>query len=271
MSASARPGAGIGRSEAEHYNRFAAHKALQDVTPSSRIPRRDIVRRSVRPIVEARGGSLGVVLDVGCGIACGAVYLDGLFERYVGVDFSEGMIRIGRNFTKGVRNVDLIVADIKDAPLDDGIADVVYMDGALHHMTDIPCVVRTLRRFAKSGAWFVAREPQRGNPIVQALRWLRMRLDASYSRAQIFFTRQELVDVLRAAGLRDVDVRFQGFLTPPMAQVVLKPLWLTVPLARLLVTLEGIMEKAMVGPLARLSWNVAAYARFPDKPTDSEV
>ena len=258
-------------SEMDHYNRFAAHKARRDVVPSSRIPRRDIVLRSVRPVLEAHSGSLGVVLDVGCGIACGAVYMNGLFERYIGVDFSEGMIQCGRDFTGNVCNVNLVVANIKEAPLGDGIADVVYMDGALHHMTDISGVILALRRSAKPGAWLVAREPQRGNPIIQVLRWIRMRVDASYSSDQVFFAKRELIDVLHAAGLQDIDVRFQGFLTPPMAQVVLEPLWLTVPLARLLVSLEGIVETVMIGPLARLSWNVTAYARFPGKSAGSEV
>ena len=255
----------------DHYNRFAAHKARRDMVPSSRIPRRDIVLRSVRPVLESRAGSLGVVLDVGCGIACDALYMNGLFERYVGVDFSEGMIRCGRVLTGRVSNVNLVVANVEEVSISDSFADVVYMNGALHHMTDIPGVIQALRRLAKPGAWLVAREPQRGNPIIQVLRWIRMRVDASYSSDQVFFAKRELIDVLHAAGLQDIDVRFQGFLTPPMAEVVLKPLWLTAPLARLLVSLEGLMERVMIGPLARLSWNVTAYARFPGKSAGSEV
>lgn len=258
-------------SEMDQYNRFAAHLTRRDVVPSSRIPRRDIVLRSVRPVLEARAGALGIVLDVGCGIACGAVYMNGLFERYVGVDFSEGMIRCGRDFTREVSNVDLVVASVKDLPISDRFADVVYVNGALHHMTDIPGVILALRRYAKPGAWLVAREPQRGNPVIQVLRWIRKRVDASYSSDQIFFTKQELIDILHNAGLKDIHIRYQGFLTPPMADVVLKPLWLTAPLARLLVSLEGIVETVMVGPLARLSWNVTAYARFPGKSASSEV
>ena len=260
-------------SEMDQYNRFAAHLMHRDVMPSSRFPRRDIVLRSVRPVLEACDGALGVVLDVGCGIACGAVYMNGLFERYVGVDFSEGMIRCGRDFTREVCNVDLVVANVKDLPISDRSADVVYVNGALHHMnmTDIPGVILALRRSAKPGAWLVAREPQRGNPVIQVLRWIRMRVDASYSSDQMFFTKQELIYILHTAGLKDVHIRYQGFLTPPMSDVVLKPLWLTVPLARLLVSLEGIVEAVMVGPLARLSWNVTAYARFPGKSAGSEV
>ena len=173
-----------------------------------RIPRRDIVLRSVRPVLEARGGSLGVLLDVGCGIACDAVYMNGLFERYVGVDFSENMIRCGRVFTRRVSNVDLVVANVEEVSIGDSFADVVYMNGALHHMTDISGVILALRRSAKPGAWLVAREPQRGDPVIQVLRWIRMRVDASYSSDQVFFTKQELIDILYTAGLEDIHIRY---------------------------------------------------------------
>ena len=253
----------IERDEERHYNTFAEHKTRRDVIASSRIPRRDIVLRAVRPVWEARGGSLGCIVDVGCGIGASAVYLNGHFDRYVGIDFSRGMIELGRTFTAGVPNVELIHANVKDASLPRGIADVVYLDGALHHMTNAADVMQSLRRLAKPGAWFVAREPQRANPFIQILRTLRMRLDPSYSSQQSFFSKREIVTLVEAGGLQSVEARYQGFLTPPMAQVVLNPQAVFAPLARLIVSLEGVAERIMIGPTAALSWNITVYGRFP--------
>ena len=248
--------------EEKHYDTFAEHKTRRDVIESCRIPRQDIVLRAVDPVLNARG-SLGCLVDVGCGIGASAIYLNGNFERYVGIDFSKGMIEIGRRFTAGIPDVELIQANIKDSTLPQHIADVVFMDGALHHMTDAPEVLRSLRRLAKPGAWFVAREPQRGNPLIQLLRRLRMQVDPSYSRNQIFFSRRELVSLLESAGMKSIEVRYQGYLTPPMAQIVLNPQAVFAPLAKFLVRLEGLVERIMVGPLAPLSWNIVVYARFP--------
>jgi SAM-dependent methyltransferase len=253
----------IEQAEERHYDSFAEHISRRDVIASSRIPRRDIALRAIRPVLEARGGSLGCVVDVGCGIGASALHLRGHFDRYVGIDFSEREIEIGRAFTAGVPDVELIHANIKDASLPRAIADVIYMDGALHHMTDIVEVMQCLRRLAKPGAWLIAREPQRANPFIQALRKLRMQLDPSYSRQQHFFTRGEIVSLFEAGGLKSIEARYQGFLTPPMAQVVLNPQAIFAPLARVVVFLEGGAERLMIGPLAALSWNIAVYGRFP--------
>src|SRR5262245_20590611 len=177
----------------------------------------------MRPVIKARGGSLGCIVDVGCGIAASAIYLNGHFDRYVGIDFSRRMIEIGRIFTATVPNVELIHANIKDASLPCQIADVIYIDGALHHMKNLAEVMLSLQQLAKPGAWFIAREPQSANPLIQLLRKLRMRLDPSYSRQQTFFSRREIVALLEAGGLESVEARYQGFLTPPMAQVALHP------------------------------------------------
>lgn len=253
----------VERAEEQHYDTFAEHKTRRDVIASSRIPRRDIVLRAVRPVLRERGGSLGCIVDVGCGIGASAVYLDGHFDRYVGIDFSRSMIDIGRTFTAGVPNVEFIQANIKDASLPRQIADVVYMDGALHHMANATEVMQSLRRLAKPGAWFIAREPQRANPLIQLLRKIRMRLDASYSSQQHFFSRSEIVALVEAGGLQSVETQYQGFLTPPMAQIVLYPQAVFAPLARLIVLLEGVAERIMRGPLATLSWNITVYGRFP--------
>jgi hypothetical protein len=123
--------------------------------------------------------------------------------------------------------------------------------------------MQSLRRLAKPGAWFVAREPQRANPFIQLLRKLRMRLDPSYSSQQSFFSRSEIVALVEAGGLESVEAQYQGFLTPPMAQVVLNPQAVFAPLARLIVSLEGMAERVLRGPLAALSWNITVYGRFP--------
>lgn len=255
----------IEESETRHYDTFAQHKTRRDVLLSSRIPRRDIVIRSVKPIVEKRGGSLGCVVDIGCGIGASAVYMNGLFDRYIGVDFSKGMIDIAHSFTAEIPNVEFMVANVKETTLPAGCADVVYMDGALHHMTDLPRVMQSMTRIAKPGAWFIAREPQRANPLIQLLRWSRMRIDPSYSSDQRFFLKRELTELLAEAGLDNIEARYQGFLTPPLAQVVLHPQALFAPVSRAAVALEGVAEKAMLGPLGALSWNITVYGQFPNR------
>ena len=67
----------------------------------------------------------------------------------------------------------------------------------------------------------------------------------------------------RDAGLTELEVCSQGLLTPPLALVLWRFQALVVPLARTAVKLEDPLERIMRGPLARMSWNIMVYGRFP--------
>lgn len=245
-------------SDQELFERIADDYARKDIIPSTMIARADIIRRAVKPLM-AGGENLGVLVDVGCGVAAQALYLDGTFERYIGIDYSSSLISIGRDLTAALDNVELIAANIKSAEVPENIADTILVVGALHHMTDLDDVMATLRRVSKPGGRLVAIEPQSANWLIQGLRRVRMKLDRNYSAEQHFFTKHEMEEVLRKADINDIRVDYQGFLTPPFAQVVLNPQALFGPVSRLVTNLEGAAQAILPGPL---SWNLVAYGRF---------
>ncbi len=243
------------------FDKIANSYARKDVVPSTSAARRAIVRRAIRPIIAERG-RLGTVIDVGCGIGAQAKYLKGDFDHYIGVDYSHELLEIGRRTFAGQPDIRFIEANVKDLPIPDEMADVILIVGALHHMTDLEAVMRSLARIAKPGANFVAIEPQRGNPIIQCLRWLRMRLDTNYSSDQHFFSDLELHAILNHAPMTKTRVEYQGFLTPPFGQAGVWPQVLFRPLSALARALEPVAEFICVGPLTRLSWNAVSYGQF---------
>ena len=253
----------IEQSERQLYNRHAYHKNKLDELPSSRISRRYIINRSLEPILQKREGNLGTILDVGCGIGAAAIHLAPKYNRYIGVDISEKMIEIGKEVTKGMGNVELIVANSKEMPVKPGVADIIFLNGSLHHMTDTRVVMQSLFKHAKPQAWFVALEPQSANPIIQFMRKIRMIIDKSYSKDQIFFSEKDLVRLVKDAGLSNISVEYQGYLLPPLAQVALSPQWLFTLFAKLCVFSERSVEKLMIGPLRKSSWNITVYGQFP--------
>lgn len=236
--------------------------ARKDVVESTRFARRAILLRALEPLT-GDGRSLGTVVDVGCGPGGQALHLVGFYERYIGIDHSSTVIRAAREFTKGLENVEFICANFKDHGLPAGSADTVLMANVLHHMTDLDAVMAAGVHLAKPGGRFVAIEPQRGNPLIQAVRWVRTRLDSHYSADQHFFSEPELRKVLVDGGLRQVRLEFQSYLTQPFATVIMRPQWLFSPLSRLAVALEPMVEKLFRGRLGRLSWLLAAYGTFP--------
>ena len=243
------------------FNRIADHYAQKDLIASTRLARGTIIRRAMKPLIES-GASLGTLVDVGCGIGAQAAYLAGHYDRYIGVDYSERLVEIGRELFFETENAEFITANIKDAALPKSIADTVLVVTALHHMTDLKIVMEAMARIAKPGGNFVAIEPQRGNPVVQAMRRVRMKTDRNYSADQHFFSFDEIIEMMNLIPMDNIRVEYQGFLTPPFGQVGTTPQMIFYPLSRLACALENAAELVCFGPLGKLSWNIVAYGKF---------
>ena len=98
------------------------------------------------------------------------------------------------------------------------------MDGALHHMTEISKILYSKKKIDK-GTIFIAREPQNANKLFQVARKIRMKIDKSYSSNQIFFSEQQLKDILNKSGMKNIKFCYSGFITPIIAQVIMKPFY----------------------------------------------
>ena len=249
------------QSDQDLFNQISDHYAKKDFVNSTRIARHAIVRRALRPLLD-QSNSLGTVIDIGCGVGAQVEYLGNKFDRYIGVDYSEKLIEIGRRRFANRVDVELVAANIKEAPLPEKSADTVLAVGALHHMTDLGGVMAALRKVAKPSAYFVAIEPQRGNPLIQGMRRLRMKLDKNYSSDQHFFSSAELLRVLDLVPMTNKQVEFQGFVVPPFSQAGIRPQWIFLPISHLAVTVEPFIEKLCAGRLSRFSWNAVAYGQF---------
>ena len=258
------PGPDQGREarDRELFDTIAAQYARKDVLPSTRHARRWLLMRALRPILASRGGSLGTVVEIGCGTGAQALYLHGLCERFIGIDYSQAQIDIGKRMLAHLPRAELLCMNIKSEDLPTGVADLVLAVGALHHMTDLDDVIACMRRLAKPGGRLVVMEPSRTNPVVQTLRWLRTKVDRTYSSEQHYFSRPELADLLRRGGASEVRVEFQGFTSPPFAQVAFRPRWLAHGLSRLSTCAEPVCETILPGPLGGLAWDMVGYGRF---------
>ncbi len=244
-----------------HFDQIAEAYARKDRMPSTRVPREYQVWHCVQPILNQRE-SLGTIVEVGCGVGRAAKYLRGRYDRYIGIDQSRQLIEAARAFNADCP-AEFICANIKAPDLPRHVADLVILIGALHHMTEIDVVMDALCRLAKPAAWLAAFEPNNGNPVFQLLRRLRQRVDPHYSAEQRFFAPHELDGLLRRHGFTEIDLSFQGFCSPPFAEVVLRPQAVFAPLSRLATGLDRLLDGRRSTPWRLLSWNLVARARFP--------
>jgi demethylmenaquinone methyltransferase / 2-methoxy-6-polyprenyl-1,4-benzoquinol methylase len=95
------------------------------------------------------GRESDLVLDVGCGTLVLERRLGGLGYRFVGVDLSPQMVRVGRR--KGARNVVLLAnGDAEHLPFADGAFDIAVSCYVAKYV-DLPKFAAELARVTKSG------------------------------------------------------------------------------------------------------------------------
>jgi SAM-dependent methyltransferase len=243
------------------FNQIAGHYAVKDIVPSSSLARKSQLLTAVGPLLRERP-SLGTVVEVGCGVGAPAKYLKGHYEHYLGIDQSEEMIKAARVFNQNNPRAEFIASNVKSEGLPRDAADTILSIGALHHMTQLEDVLRSLIRIAKPQAYLVVVEPQDGNPLVQAMRYVREIVDRAYSKQQIFFSERELRELLANEGIAVLSVDFQGFLTPPFAQVVIQPQAVSVALSRLAILADSWLDAHLPDVLKKLSFNIVITGRL---------
>ena len=252
----------IEKEDQELFESIAEKYAHKDYTKSSSIARKYQLMFAVMPVLKKLKSEITIV-DIACGIGAPAKYLKGFYHSYIGIDYSVEMIKIAQSLYPDDKDVRFIASNIKDVKELEVKADLILAVGALHHMTEIDIVMESLKRIAGPGAYFVALEPQRGNPIVQLLRWLRGKIDRSYSESQRYFNRKELYDLMVENGMIDIETAFQGYLSPPLAQVVFQPQFLFAPLSSMIIWVDKFLDLCLPNFLRIFSWNIVVRCRFP--------
>jgi ubiquinone/menaquinone biosynthesis C-methylase UbiE len=254
----------IEKQEKKLFDNIAEKYARKDIAVSSRSARLYQLNFIVEPLIKKTEKNLGLLIDVACGIGAPAEFLKGKYQKYIGIDQATELITEAKKFNAENERTFFLSVNIKEAP---GLlvekADTILMVGALHHMTDLDEVFGVLRRMAKPGADLIALEPQRKNLFLQAMRWLRKKIDPAYSKGQRFFSKEELEGLAKANGLEEIRTEYQGFFSPPLAQVILKPQFIFAPLSEVAVKLDKFLDNRLPSFLKPLSWNIVLWAKFP--------
>lgn len=111
--------------------------------------RRCLLRNGLRP------GHRVIDVAIGTGLlAREAVAITGDRRNVVGVDLSEGMLRVARDKL----GVPLIQGTAEQLPIADGVADFVTMGYALRHVSDLVDAFREFRRVLRRGGTVLALE-----------------------------------------------------------------------------------------------------------------
>lgn len=170
-----------------------------------------------------------VALDVCCGTADWTIALAeavGPAGKVYGLDFSENMLRVGREkiVQRGLNHVELVYGNAMELPFADNTFDYVTIGFGLRNVPDYMTVLREMRRVAKPGGKVVCLETSQPTiPVFRQVYFLYFRFlmpllgkifADSYEQyswlqesTRDFPGREELAEMFRRAGLVDVKVK----------------------------------------------------------------
>jgi len=238
------------------FDNIAAGYVRKDLTPYCRIARKLRLDRTLKHLPKPIRG----ILEVGCGAGFAADYLQGAYQSFTGLDYSENLIAYANEYNAS-DNCRFICTNVRDFDSDETF-QVILIIGVLHHIPQPKQVLEALKLKLDPNGVIVVNEPQRGNPLINLFRRIRKRIDSSYSIDQVEFTEQELVSMFESCGFM-VRSFPQGVLSTPLAETRFLPVIIGLPLAWLARLLDPMLEMLLSIPLLRrMAWNIVVEARL---------
>lgn len=255
----------IQKKDEELFDKIAEKYYLKDITKVSAIPRKNQLMQAVKPALN-KNKNLGKILEIGCGNGFPAKYLENYYDEYIGIDHSEKMINIATQLHSKLENVKFLNEKVEELThkLGNEKFDTILSVGVLHHLENPIQALKELKLLAKPNASFIAIEPNSRNIIIQILRWFRKKIDKNYSKDQKFFLAKEIKNILNDSNITNIKIEYEGFLSTPFSQVILKPVIIFTYLSRLSVMIDNLIS-FLPSFLKSLSWNLLIYSNFKNK------
>jgi ubiquinone/menaquinone biosynthesis C-methylase UbiE len=94
-----------------------------------------------------------IVADVGTGTGFVAAGVAPRVQRVIGIDNAPAMLEVARANLRalGVSNVDLLIGDIAELPLEDDSVDATFANMVMHHAEDPATMLREMARATRPG------------------------------------------------------------------------------------------------------------------------
>jgi SAM-dependent methyltransferase len=163
-------------------------------------------------------GGAGRILDLGCGVGALLPHLrDAAPEAMVvGLDRTQGMVALGP------RTFPLLVGDAVRLPFRDRSFDTVVMAFMLFHLPDPMAGLAEARRILRPGGWLGLLTWGQQRDSQARIRWVQeldaegaAEVDEQLAWHELVDTPRKLAELLRAAGLSEVDARVELLVERP--------------------------------------------------------
>lgn len=164
------------------------------------------------------------LLDLCCGTGdIGLSLKEKSPARVVGVDFSENMLKIAKDKSKGLENISFVKADAKKLPFPDGTFDNMTISFGLRNTDDYKKVLEEMVRVGKDGASiYVIDSFSVENILVKPFytlffKYLMPFLGGGFKRyrdyawlyesTKVFISPKALVEMFQSLGLKNIELK----------------------------------------------------------------
>ena len=139
------------------------------------------------------------IADLGAGEGTLALMLAQRAERVIAVDNSEKMVEYGTDIARshGVENLEYRLGDLEELPIERAEVDVALFHQSLHHALHPQKAIHEAARVLRPGGRIA---------VVDLLKHGFEEARELYADVWLGFSQVELIDLLREAGFRSVDV-----------------------------------------------------------------
>jgi len=196
--------------QAEHFDKLAEERGYAQWGRETAAGRRRLERRA-RLLSQCFAGSQRI-LELGCGAGSLTQFVD-YTGCYVATDISKAQLDLVR--LKGFRSDPAALqADVMKLPFPNGLFDVVFGNGILHHV-DLRLVSAEIHRVLRPGGRFWFAEPNRFNPELIFARYCEpLKKSLGQSEDEVPINRFRARTVFTEAGFSSVSAEPFDWLHP---------------------------------------------------------
>jgi ubiquinone/menaquinone biosynthesis C-methylase UbiE len=126
-------------------------------------------------------------------------------KKIIGTDIDEESLKIAKKNIekKGLKNVEIKVADAQDLPFQSATFDSVFMFATLHHIPDWKKAINEVKKVLKEGGYFIFREP--------LVNFYKLPFTKYFDRPAALFSKRELKQVLNLNNFKIIYFNWRGF------------------------------------------------------------
>ena len=191
--------------------------------------RRDWITDALRRYAKPESRNAVTALEVGPGSGIYLPLLADLFNDVYGSDIEDAYLKNAHALLDEISNLSLVVDDITDSKLPQGLFDLILCTEVIEHIPDSQAAITQMRRLLKPGGILVLSTPQRYSPlelsakvaflpgIIQLVRFIYQEpiLDSGHIN---LMTETEVKKQLAAAGFSIVEDYKSGMYLPMIAE-----------------------------------------------------